>query len=177
VPHIELPNAPGIIGPMLRFPESAEILNQLADLLLTRDTPTFTKAERESIAAYVSFRNDTRFCRESHAAVASHHMGKQTNWPWKQFTSKRFQHFKTIAEYVVDCKVSSRMEVEHAKEEGATDQDIHDLVLLVSAFCMYNRYVTGLNTEQPLPGDPSYQKAGEMLGTLGYRGTIAAMKR
>ena len=40
-------------------------------------------------------------------------------------------------------------QVEHAKTVGATDKEIHDTVLIAAAFCMFNRYVDGLNTWAP----------------------------
>ncbi|WP_367177628.1 carboxymuconolactone decarboxylase family protein, partial [Hydrotalea sp.] len=40
-------------------------------------------------------------------------------------------------------------QVEHAKSLGAADKEIHDTVLIAAAFCMFNRYVDGLNTWAP----------------------------
>ncbi len=40
-------------------------------------------------------------------------------------------------------------QIEEAKKLGATDREIHDTVLIAAAFCMYNRYVDGLNTWAP----------------------------
>ena len=40
-------------------------------------------------------------------------------------------------------------QVEHAQSLGATDKEIHDTVLIAAAFCMFNRYVDGLNTWAP----------------------------
>ena len=40
-------------------------------------------------------------------------------------------------------------DVERARQQGATDQEIHDTVLIAAAFCMYNRYVDGLATWAP----------------------------
>jgi alkylhydroperoxidase family enzyme len=40
-------------------------------------------------------------------------------------------------------------QVEAAKKLGATDREIHDTVLIAAAFCMFNRYVDGLNTWAP----------------------------
>jgi hypothetical protein len=37
-------------------------------------------------------------------------------------------------------------DVEAARSRGATDIEIHDTVLIAAAFCMYNRYVDGLDT-------------------------------
>ena len=36
-----------------------------------------------------------------------------------------------------------------AKRAAPLDLEIHDTVLIAAAFCMYNRYVDGLGTEQP----------------------------
>jgi alkylhydroperoxidase/carboxymuconolactone decarboxylase family protein YurZ len=40
-------------------------------------------------------------------------------------------------------------QIDRARAEGATDRDIHDTVLIAAAFCMFNRYVDGLNTWAP----------------------------
>jgi len=39
--------------------------------------------------------------------------------------------------------------IEQAKEQEATDREIHDTVLIAAAFCMFNRYVDGLGTAAP----------------------------
>jgi hypothetical protein len=36
-----------------------------------------------------------------------------------------------------------------AREQGATDREIHDTVLIAAVFCMCNRYVDGLGTWAP----------------------------
>jgi alkylhydroperoxidase/carboxymuconolactone decarboxylase family protein YurZ len=41
------------------------------------------------------------------------------------------------------------VDIEVAKKEGATDLEIHDTVLIAAAFCMFNRYVDGLDTWAP----------------------------
>lgn len=56
-------------------------------------------------------------------------------------------------------------QIEHAKNLGATDKEIHDMVLITAAFCMYNRYVDGLATWAPQDRHfyvtPSPQRAEE----------------
>src|SRR5437763_280225 len=77
--HIRLPDgAPGIIGPMIAYPETQVHLSGLAEALL-RGQSSLTSGEREPIAAFVSARNECRFCRESHAAAARAHLGEQKN--------------------------------------------------------------------------------------------------
>ena len=55
-------------------PETAESLNQLANVLL-RDPSTLSPGERELIGAFVSSRNDCYYCQAIHGAVAAHHFG------------------------------------------------------------------------------------------------------
>ena len=40
-------------------------------------------------------------------------------------------------------------DIEQAREQGASDEEIHDTVLIAAAFSMFNRYVDGLGTELP----------------------------
>jgi AhpD family alkylhydroperoxidase len=72
--HIPLrEDLPGIRGLMVFRPETAEPLNQLADILL-RGSNTLSPGERELIAAFVSSRNDCFFCQSVHGAVAAYHL-------------------------------------------------------------------------------------------------------
>ena len=58
-------------------------------------------------------------------------------------------------------------DVERARRQGATDQEIHDTVLIAAVFCMFNRYVDGLATIAP--EDPALYAAGaQRLITNGY---------
>jgi alkylhydroperoxidase family enzyme len=58
-------------------------------------------------------------------------------------------------------------DVEQARRLGATDQEIHDTVLIAAAFCMYNRYVDGLATLTP--SDPAgYRQRAAEVAENGY---------
>jgi hypothetical protein len=46
-------------------------------------------------------------------------------------------------------KEVTQQDVDAARNEGATDKEIHDTVLIAAAFCMFNRYVDGLGTWAP----------------------------
>ena len=72
--HIQLPEGlPGIVGPLAYSPETAKPLLLLAETLL-RGPNTLTSAEREMIAAHVSYRNHCDFCQLSHSAAAAAHL-------------------------------------------------------------------------------------------------------
>ncbi|WP_413287498.1 carboxymuconolactone decarboxylase family protein [Bdellovibrio sp. HCB337] len=174
--HIPVPpGAPGIIGPMMAYPETAKPLNELAELLLSRETPNFSKAERETVANYVSFLNQCVFCSESHAGVADYHWQKsgisKQVWesPEQAPISDRLRALLKIAATVQKSARSvSQEDIAAAKKLGSTDRDIHDTVLIAAAFCMYNRYVDGLGTFAPPRGDAAYAEMGKILATKGY---------
>ena len=64
-------------------------------------------------------------------------------------------------------KKVTEADIAAAREEGATDREIHDTVLIAAAFCMYNRYVDGLATWAP--DDPElYRENGRRLAEEGY---------
>jgi hypothetical protein len=65
-------------------------------------------------------------------------------------------------------KSVTKTAVEAAREQGATDTEIHDTVLIAAAFCMYNRYVDGLATWQPHDA-AMYAQMGAHLAREGYR--------
>ncbi len=178
--HIKVPEgAPGIIGPMMAYPDTAKVLNELAESLLSQQTPTFSKGERETVAGYVSYLNNCIFCSESHGAVADFHEKKPglSKSVWKNMEdapiSDRLKALLRIAGKVQkDARSVNKKDVEAAIALGSTERDVHDAVLIASAFCMFNRYVDGLGTIAPPRDSPAYAKMGEMLATKGYRKAI-----
>jgi hypothetical protein len=55
--------------------------------------------------------------------------------------------------------------IENARAAGATDDEIHDTVLIAAAFCMYNRYVDGLGTWCPERRE-DYAPMGKILANV-----------
>ena len=156
--HIDLQNdLPGIRGPMAFCPETAKPLNELAEILLRDDNNTLSRGERELIGTYVSYLNDCFFCQNVHGAFAGHYMHcdiPQIDAIKKDFTSAdisdKMKALLAIAGSVQKSgKHVTTAQIEHARNLGATDREIHDTVLIAAAFCMYNRYVDGLGTWAP----------------------------
>jgi alkylhydroperoxidase/carboxymuconolactone decarboxylase family protein YurZ len=58
-------------------------------------------------------------------------------------------------------------QITHARSLGATDGEIHDTVLIAAAFCMFNRYVDGLNTWAPQDRE-LYVERAKMRAEDGY---------
>jgi uncharacterized peroxidase-related enzyme len=165
---------PGIVGLLHFRPETARSLNELAEILL-RGESTLTRGEREIIASFVSYRNNCHFCHTSHGAAASHHYGGNLSLiddikagcvltP----LSSKMRTLLRIAEKVQQSgKAVLPADIELAKNEGATDREIHDTVLIAAAFCMFNRYVDGLGTSAPKEKE-AYNDMGRMLAFEGY---------
>jgi uncharacterized peroxidase-related enzyme len=175
VAHIKLPEGiPGIVGPMIAYPETQVHLSGLAEALL-RGPSSLASAERELIASFVSAGNDCYFCTQSHAAAARVHYGDQCQLVDQVLAdaaaapvSPKMKALLVIAEKVRrDGRLVAAADVERARAEGADDKAIHDTVLIAAAFCMFNRYVEGLGTWAPR--DPeAYVESGHRLATLGY---------
>jgi uncharacterized peroxidase-related enzyme len=175
MPHIDLPEGlPGITSGFAFRPETAKPMRELAHVLL-HGPSTLTGGERELIATYVSSENDCYFCQTSHGAAAAAHLGKdgalvdQIKRDFlKSPISDKLKALLVIAGQVQQGgKKVTQESVEKARQQGATDLEIHDTVLIAAAFCMYNRYVDGLATWQPQ--DPAmYSSMGEHLAKHGY---------
>jgi len=174
MPHIALPNLPGIRGPMAFRPETSKPLNDLVEVLL-RHPNSLTPGERELIATYVSSRNHCHYCQSIHGAIAAAHLEGDEDLVAsvkRDFhtapVSPKLKALLNIAGKVQqDGKNVTTADVQAARNEGATDLEIHDTVLIAAAFCMYNRYVDGLATVQPQ--DPSlYRERGKMVARDGY---------
>jgi uncharacterized peroxidase-related enzyme len=174
--HIDLKNdLPGIRGPMAYRPETAQHLNNLAEVLLHDDNNTLSRGERELIGAYVSSLNDCFYCQNVHGAMAQHYL--ECDMPAidrikKDYLSSpisdKLKSLLAIAGSVQKGgKYVTRDQIESAKKLGATDKEIHDTVLIAAAFCMFNRYVDGLATWAP-PDRQLYVERAKWRADEGY---------
>jgi uncharacterized peroxidase-related enzyme len=173
--HIALPDGlPGISAGFAFRPETAKPMRELAHILL-HEANSLMPGDRELIATVVSSRNCTQFCALSHGAAAAAHLGGSAVVEAVKAdfnsapVSAKLKALLTIAGKVrQDGKLVTAADVEAARREGATDLEIHDTVLIAAAFSMYNRYVDGLGTWQPI--DPGmYAQMGKHLAEHGYK--------
>lgn len=174
--HIKLnnENLPGISGLFDFRQETAKPLSELAETLLRGDS-TLTSGERELIASSVSYWNDCHFCHSSHGAAAAAHLQKNVDLLddikkglEETPISDKLRKLLNIARKVQQSgRNVSNQDIQAAKDEGATDTEIHDTVLIAAAFCMFNRYVDGLGTWAPEQNE-AYKEMGERLAFEGY---------
>ena len=176
MPHIALPeNLPGIRSAMAFRPETAKPLNELVEVLLHSPNNTLTAGDRELIATYVSYLNECHYCQTIHGAIAAANLND--NYELVKRVKADFQHADISAKLksllVIAAKVQkggknvTTEDISAARAQGATDTEIHDTVLIAAAFCMYNRYVDGLATNQPADEVP-YLERGKQVARDGY---------
>jgi uncharacterized peroxidase-related enzyme len=178
MPHIDLPKEfPGIRSLFIYSPQTAKPLNDLVQTILHDPaTSTLTPGERELIATYTSSLNHCKYCATTHGAIAKYQLGGNGQIvedvisdpdTAPGISDKLKALLKIAAKVQQDGKKVQPDDIEHARQNGATDKEIHDTVLIAAAFCMYNRYVDGLGTWAP--DDPAvYDAIGKQRATEGY---------
>jgi uncharacterized peroxidase-related enzyme len=167
-------NQPGIVELLFYKGPTGKALSNLAHTLL-HGPSELTPGERELIASYVSKLNNCEFCYNSHSASATAHLGDNGEAVRciisdieSSPVSDKLKALLKIAEKVQKSgKAVNEQDIEAAKRMGASDEDIHDTVLIAAAFCMYNRYVDGLGTN-PANSD-EYPDMGKRLAKKGYK--------
>jgi uncharacterized peroxidase-related enzyme len=173
--HIHLPDGlQGIRAAMAFRPETAKPLNKLAEVLLHAPN-SLTPGERELIATYVSSLNDCYFCQTVHGAIAAAHFdgdeelvrGVKVDFGQTDISEKLKALLAIAGKVQKGGKQVTKADVEEARRHGATDVEIHDTVLIAAAFCMFNRYVDGLDTWQP-HDEELYRQRGKKTAREGY---------
>jgi uncharacterized peroxidase-related enzyme len=173
--HIKVPEGvPGIRSLVMFRPDTGKHLYDLVHVLLREPSP-LTPAERELIATHVSSRNECNFCMNSHAAAARELFAEDRDVVdcvianvEEAPLSPKMKALLTIAGKVQRSgKLVTPGDIQRARENGATDRDIHDTVLIAATFSLFNRYVDGLATLTPT--DPkAYEEMGKRMTTIGY---------
>ncbi len=175
MPHIKLPEGlPGILSAMAFRPETAKPLNELAEILLHAPN-SLAQGDRKLIATYVSYRNDCYFCQTVHGSIAAaclnddHELVKRVKADFHaaQISEKLKALLVIAAKVQQGGKQVTATDAEAARAQAATDTEIHDTVLIAAAFCMYNRYVDGLDTWQPR-NEELYRDRGKNTAREGY---------
>jgi uncharacterized peroxidase-related enzyme len=175
MPYINVDeNLPGIRSLMAFSPGTATPMGELANLLLRSDDG-LSMADRELIATHVSYLNDCFYCQQSHGAIAVCYLNG--NDELVEQVKKDYAHadipekLKALLAIAGSVQKGGRYvtpgQIEHAKNLGATDKDIHDTVLIAAAFCMFNRYVDGLAANTPTDLS-TYPLRAKQIAEKGY---------
>jgi uncharacterized peroxidase-related enzyme len=166
-------NQPGIVELLFYKNSTGNALANLANALLVEKSP-LSSGDRELIASYVSYLNECEFCHLSHTAAANAHLkdnGKTvqcviTNIETADVSEKMKQLLRIAGKVQQSGKLVKKEDIDAAKVVGATDEEIHDAVLIAAAFCMFNRYVDGMGTTPAKKED--YAEMGKRMAK-GYK--------
>jgi uncharacterized peroxidase-related enzyme len=165
--HIELDNPlPGMSGLVAYRPDTGKLISQMADTLL-RGEGELSPGERELIATHVSELNKCKFCASSHGAVAAAQLPED-----HRHTPKLLALLDIAAATAESGKSVTAELVAKAREEGASDREIHDTVLIAAMFCMANRYVDGLATWAPDEPE-AYAAMAQRIVVNGYISSLS----
>lgn len=170
---------PGIVSLFIFDGGMAKHLTGMAQELMRRPS-TLSTGERELIAAYVSRLNECQFCYRSHKACAEELIDpelvddvvERNRFDTGLVTPKMFSLLmlaNCIQAGPADHSGRWSMvptHIQRAKNQKATDQEIHDTVAIAAFFCMCNRYVEGLGTTFN-PGEEV--EGGKSLAKYGYK--------
>ncbi len=127
------------------------------------------------MATYVSSLNDCYFCQTVHGAIAAACLNGdedivgqvKRNFALADISDKLKALLVIAGKVQRDGKLVTADDIAAARAQGATDIEIHDTVLIAAAFCMYNRYVDGLDTWQP-KDEALYRERGKKTAREGY---------
>ena len=169
---------PGMAALGAYRPDTTAHISAMADILLRDGHPdsTLLRSDRETIAAYVSSRNDCSFCATSHGAVAEAHARREgVNVVAVEAVCERGEIGDVSAKLKVLLQLAEKVrqyepigeEIAKAKEEGVSDMDVHDAVLIASHFSMVNRYVDSLTGRVEMPKQAWAGRAEGLAGN-GY---------
>ena len=184
MPHISVDeNLPGIRALLAFSPETATPISVLTNLLL-RSNEGLSMADRELIAAHVSYLNDCFYCHQSHGEIAicyldgNNELVEQVKKDYLNAgISDKLKALLAIAGSVQKGgKYVTPEQIETAKSLGATDRDIHDTVLIAAAFCMFNRYVDGLAANTPTDLS-TYPLRAKQIVEKGYGNHVFSSKQ
>jgi uncharacterized peroxidase-related enzyme len=175
MPYIDVDkNLPGIRALLAFSPETAAPIGALAELLLRR-SDSLSMADRELIGMYVSYLNDCFYCNHSHGEIAICYLNGnrelvdavRKDYRQAPITEKLKSLLQIAAKVQQGGRSVLPRDIEQAKEQGASDHDIHDTVLIAATFCMMNRYVDGLATIAPQDMS-SYPLRAKQIVEKGY---------
>lgn len=182
-PYIQLDqNFPGIVSLFMYDKETAKNLSAMAETIMRRERSGLSIGQRELIASFVSKLNECEFCCDSHSSCTAEYLGQElVDEVIRNANSEalpmRMQALLSVAACVQGLdREQLPKQVAIAKELGATDEEIHDTVLVTAFFSMCNRYVDGLGTTfkpgEPAEGGRSLHKYGYLFGIRRFFGEV-----
>jgi uncharacterized peroxidase-related enzyme len=152
--------------------DAAYHLCELSQQVMFEEAP-LSQAMRELIAAYTSSLNRCDFCRNAHAAVASHLYGSEEfvrsvlNDPEKSSLDERDKALlRFVRKLTLDSGTVTEGDIEALKGECWDEAAIFYAVYACALFNFYNRFVSGNGVK--LVSDAAFRRLSERMAQNGY---------
>ena len=124
---------------------------------------------------YVSYLNDCFYCNHSHGEIAVCYLNGdrglvdavRKDYRQAPITEKLKSLLQIAAKVQQGGRSVQPEDIDNARQQGASDHDIHDTVLIAATFCMMNRYVDGLGATTP-DDMASYPLRAKQIVEKGY---------
>jgi uncharacterized peroxidase-related enzyme len=152
--------------------DAAHHLCELSHQVMFDEAP-ISHAFRELIAAYTSSLNRCDFCRNAHAAVASHLYGSKEfvrevlSDPEKSGLAEREKALlRFVRKLTLDSGSVTEGNIEALKCEGWDEVAIYYAIYACALFNFYNRFVSGNGVK--LVSDAAFRRLSERMARDGY---------
>ena len=99
----------------------------------------------------------------------------KTDWESAEVSGKLKALLNIAGNVQLGGRHMTEIDISAVREQGATDLEIHDTVLIAAAFSMCNRYVDGLGTWAPTDAAVYRQNAAKIV-VHGYVNVTEAAK-
>jgi uncharacterized peroxidase-related enzyme len=152
--------------------DAAYHLCELSHQVMFEEAP-LGQALRELIAAYTSSLNRCDFCKNAHAAVASHLYGSEEfvrsvleDPETSSLNEKEKALLRFVRKLTLDSGAIIEADVEALKCEGWDEAAIYYAIYGCALFNFYNRFVSGNGVR--LVSDAAFRRLSERMARNGY---------
>ena len=161
--------------------EMTQHLRRFTHAVMRGPSP-LTPAFRELIAAFVSTRNQCRFCSGSHVAVAAKLyedrplveavVADYRRAPLQESEKKLLAYLEKLT---LAPSTTTARDVRELRDAGWSDEAIYDAVTVCAMFNFYNRWVEGSGVQDMC--QEGYEASGERMARQGYAGSLTPAAR
>jgi uncharacterized peroxidase-related enzyme len=137
-----------------------------------RGPSTLSHGLRELIGAFISSRNQCRFCRCAHAPVAAQILGKElvqevlTDPETSRLDPAHKELFRYLTKLADNPAQVGAADIQRLKQAGWSEEGIYDALTVASLFKFYNTWNNGAGVRNMSAAD--YAHSSQRLITMGY---------
>jgi uncharacterized peroxidase-related enzyme len=137
-----------------------------------RGATEWRKYEVELFAAFVSSRNQCRYCTGAHSAIAVQGLDQATvdavlaDWRSAPLNQRERVTLGFLEKLTLEPDAVTADDIESLRQAGLNDTAIKEAITVCFLFCLINRLADAFEFE--VPDAPSYNRLGFVLYNMGY---------